>query len=333
MNSFLKYPGGKFKELQIIKEFLPIRINRYFEPFVGGGSVYLNLKFKPSFINDKSIDLINLYKFVKSNNNLFKKRLIEINDLWSQIELNITEKIFKEKHLDYTKFNKFLELSKIKKKRTVTNFEKSGVNLSKKDKDSITLTTLKTAFYMLIREIYNTTNDNIEKTVSFYFLREYCYSSMYRFSKKGYFNVPYGGRSYNSKTLTEKIVNLFSDDTRTLLLNTEIYCNDFEYFLNMFKFNENDFIFLDPPYDTNFSTYDNNLFDQKEQVRLRDFLSNMKAKWMIVIKETQLIKELYKGFDFIKYDKNYSVSFKNRNERNVEHLIITNYKLKKGKVL
>ena len=66
MNSFLKYPGGKTKELQIIKEFLPIKINRYFEPFVGGGSVYLNLNIKQSFINDKSKDLINLYKFVKT---------------------------------------------------------------------------------------------------------------------------------------------------------------------------------------------------------------------------------------------------------------------------
>lgn len=33
---------------------------------VGGASIYLNIKIKKSFINDKSEDLTNLYNFVKN---------------------------------------------------------------------------------------------------------------------------------------------------------------------------------------------------------------------------------------------------------------------------
>lgn len=43
--------------------------------------------------------------------------------------------------------------------------------------------------------------------------------------------------------------------------HTLIYNLDFEEFLNLFNLNKNDFIFLDPPYDSEFSTYDNNSFD------------------------------------------------------------------------
>ena len=37
---FIKWAGGKEKELTYIKENLPKKIDRYIEPFVGGGAVY-----------------------------------------------------------------------------------------------------------------------------------------------------------------------------------------------------------------------------------------------------------------------------------------------------
>ena len=46
---------------------------------------------------------------------------------------------------------------------------------------------------------------------------------------------------------------------------------------------------------------------------------------MLVIKNTDFIYNLYKKFNIKSFDKKYSVSLKNRNDRSVEHLIITNY--------
>lgn len=83
--------------------------------------------------------------------------------------------------------------------------------------------------------------------------------------------------------------------------------------------------FLDPPYDSDFSTYDNNLFDKNEQMRLAMLLKKIKAKWLMIIKKTQFIYDLYKDFNVREYDKNYLVSFKNRNEKEAKHLLITNY--------
>ena len=72
-------------------------------------------------------------------------------------------------------------------------------------------------------------------------------------------------------------------------MKTKIYNLDFEKVLNKFELNENDFIFLDPPYDSEFSTYDQNSFDKNEQIRLADFLKNTKACWMLIIKKTDFI--------------------------------------------
>ena len=44
MKTFIKYPGGKSKELPLVEKYLPKDVDRYFEPFVGGGAVYFGLE-------------------------------------------------------------------------------------------------------------------------------------------------------------------------------------------------------------------------------------------------------------------------------------------------
>ena len=88
-----------------------------------------------------------------------------------------------------------------------------------------------------------------------------------------------------------------------------------------------DFIFLDPPYDSNFSTYSQNDFTKDDQKRLADYLLKCKAKWLLVIKNTEFIYSLYNKpkIKISAFNKKYLVSFQNRNDKNTEHLIIKNY--------
>ena len=266
-----------------------------------------------------------LYNYVKNQDNEFFNYLNELNFLWKQLDTNNelnTNIINKEKFVSYT--NKSLAL----KSKRIQCLENEGNKISNEDKENIKLTARKTAFYMCIRDIYNDQKENKQlHTACFYFIREYCYSSMFRFSKNGNFNVPYGGQSYNLKYMTSKIKQMQSNEIILYLKNTIIYNLDFEEFLNLFILDNNDFIFLDPPYDSEFSTYDNNAFDKNEQIRLNKFLTNTKAKWMLIIKKTDFIDDLYNKFNIYEYDKNYLVSFKNRNNKDVKHLLITNYEI------
>ncbi len=69
--TFLKWAGGKRKLLKRIDDHLPKKINRYFEPFLGGGSVffYIKQKYNPKFcmISDINKDLIETFKSVRDN--------------------------------------------------------------------------------------------------------------------------------------------------------------------------------------------------------------------------------------------------------------------------
>ena len=323
MKPFIKYPGGKIKEFPLVDRFKPKKISRYFEPFVGGAAIYLNINVKKSYINDKSTDLARLYRYIKIQDGDFFCYIKELDRLWREIE--------KDEDIDFSLFDyeEFAEYSRrtiVSKIKKFNSIESAGQKISPKDKEESFITAKKTAFYMCVRDLYNDNSvDEKLHVACFYFIREYCYSSMFRFGKDGKFNVPYGGRSYNFKYLTAKIEQMQTDEIKRYFENTLIYNTDFQNFLELFELNGEDFIFLDPPYDSDFSTYDNNVFDKKEQIRLCDFLTNTKAKWMLIIKKTDFIYDLYKGFYIYEYDKNYLVSFKNRNNKNVKHLLITNY--------
>ena len=41
LSPLIKYPGGKEKELNYIIPALPAKIDNYYEPFVGGGFLYM----------------------------------------------------------------------------------------------------------------------------------------------------------------------------------------------------------------------------------------------------------------------------------------------------
>lgn len=365
LSPILKWAGGKEQELKYILPNVPSNFVRFIEPFVGGGAVYFSMKNKDMLINDKSIELTSLYNNIKYKNKSFVSNLQSLQVAWVGLE-KILDNNIEFFNVIYSKY----KLNKIDKDKLITNIEhfindnktefksllntnllvhydifekellrnisaklirmkdledKKG-NLPAKDIYDNFECGLKGSFYMFIRTLYNK-YDNSEY---FYFIREYCYSSMFRYNSNGEFNVPYGGISYNRKNFQRKIDYIKSKELQTHFVNTDIYNLDFEEFLDKIKLTKNDFIFLDPPYDTDFSSYVNNTFDKQDQERLADYLINKcPAKFMLVIKNTDFILNLYdkNGLYITSFDKTYMVSFKGRNNRDCEHLLITNYSI------
>lgn len=64
---FLKWAGGKRQLLPEIERYLPTDFNDYYEPFVGGGAVFLAIQNKKTTINDFNASLINTYKVVRDD--------------------------------------------------------------------------------------------------------------------------------------------------------------------------------------------------------------------------------------------------------------------------
>ena len=78
------------------------------------------------------------------------------------------------------------------------------------------------------------------------------------------------------------------------LQNTTWRCGDFEPFLAEANPGSSDFLFIDPPYDSDFSDYNNMPFGSRDQERLQETLETLQARVMVVIKDTPLIRRLYR---------------------------------------
>ena len=76
---FLKWAGGKSQLLAQFDEFFPDRIDRYFEPFVGGGAVFFHLKRRfprmVAHLRDCNHELINTYIAVRDFPDELMRRL------------------------------------------------------------------------------------------------------------------------------------------------------------------------------------------------------------------------------------------------------------------
>jgi len=72
MRSALKWAGGKKKVINDIASLLPTKgKRRLVEPFVGGGSVFLNFEFKEYLLIDMNQDLISLFNLIKNQPDRF----------------------------------------------------------------------------------------------------------------------------------------------------------------------------------------------------------------------------------------------------------------------
>ena len=283
------------------------------------------------FCDKKSNDLVALF-------NKFKNEIINKDDLSKKVDKllsemydTMSENFKKDLIINKDSFIKIENKNIIDKyKRTVLNIEDNP--FTDEDLKENLITGFTSGYYMYFRSVFNDINlnkitDRSEeyRIANFYFVREYCYGSMFRYNSKGEFNIPYGGMSYNRKSFISKIDNMFNENINNVFENTNINCSDFELFLNNLDLTENDFIFLDPPYDTDFSDYEGKDFTKSDQERLAKVLKNISAKFILVIKNTDFIKGLYEDdFNILTFDKQYTYNVRSRNERNTEHLIITN---------
>lgn len=369
LQPILKWAGGKEKELKYILPNVPL-FDRYIEPFVGGGSVFMAMPAKEHCINDLSSELTTLYRNIASSNQRFFRYAEDIDQSWQNAEtffkahLELVDLYLSFRNDDITKEElkdsvkrfcisnkesiseilndelggllsvllKEMETNLFRKMMRMKVLEQEKHLLPEKDLHDNIETAIKSAVYMNFRYLYNdksleTANETLHCAL-FLFIRNYAYSGMFRYNDKGEFNVPYGGIGYNGKTMAKKLAYYHSQPLLRHFKDTNICNLDFEQFLRKIAPTEQDFIFLDPPYDSEFSTYAQNPFTQFDQKRLADYLLNeCRAKWMMIIKNTDFIFALYDkpGIRIRTFDKEYLVSFMNRNDKKVTHLLITNY--------
>lgn len=151
-------------------------------------------------------------------------------------------------------------------------------------------------FYQL-REKFNHTDNNAEKSALFIYLNRHAFNGLCRYNSKGLFNAPFG--RYKKPYFPEnELIGFFLKSSRIQLFNQD-------YKLMFDDLNCDDIIYCDPPYmplsqTSSFVAYAQNGFDYQEQINLVQLAeSNCHRVQMIIVSNHDIkqTRELYKNAD------------------------------------
>ncbi len=292
----LFYVGDKYKLLKEIKPLFPSDIERFIEPFTGGGSVFMNVNANEFLLNDIDYYVYKIHEFLigqTKNKKLFFKTI-------------------KQKIYEYGFSRSFIEdivPQELKEKYVKTYFAKFN----------------KAPFQKLKDDFNNEQNKDILKL---YLLLIYGFNRMLRFNSKGKFNLPVGNIDFN-----QNVINALNDYFMLVnQKNIKFYNLDFAVFLNKVNPKTDDFVYLDPPYLITFSEY-NKLWNEEKEKQLISYLDSLNQKNIkFAISNVTHYKGKINGI-FLDWAKKYNVekvksnyiSYHDNSNKTFEEVLVMNY--------
>jgi len=129
--------------------------------------------------------------------------------------------------------------------------------------------------------------ETAEAAQLFYYLNRTCFNGLCRFNQRGEFNVPFG--SYSTISYARDFASL-----KVVLKNWEFSSCD----IAAMEFQPGDFVYADPPYDVEFTTYSAGGFTWEDQERTAELLAQHGGPVLISNQATKRIVSLYRKLDF-----------------------------------
>lgn len=213
---FLKWVGGKSQLLSQITPKIPIAISNYHEPFLGGGSVLLEvLRLRQQgdieisgtiYASDANPSLIACYQNIQNHPIEIYEKITELRETYHNLD---------------------------------------GTEVNRKPTNESEAVSSKESYYYWIRQNFNNLEDKTTPKASahFIFLNKTCFRGVYREGPHG-FNVPYG--HYKK---TPHMISLTELESLSSLFQGVVFTRqDFETALSLDVCQCGDFIYLDPPY-------------------------------------------------------------------------------------
>lgn len=290
------YVGDKYRLMKQLVNLFPEEINNFYEPFVGGGTVFLNIEAKKYYLNDIDKNLIDIHRFlIKNSNN-------------SNVFFRSVEKIIYKYNLSRSYKEDIIpdSLKKEWKKTYFARFNKEG--------------------YERLKERINKTKD--KDPLILYILLIYGFNRMLRFNGEGRFNLPVGNVDFN-KNVVNALDNYFNSvkDKKTRLSS-----KDFRQFLYRRKYFKNDFIYFDPPYLITASEY-NKFWDQNSELDLLYLIDSLNKHGVRFAlsnvthyngSKNELLVKWMKKYKAHEIKSNY-ISYHNNKKKKIKEVLVTNY--------
>lgn len=298
---FLKWAGGKTQLINQIEERLPqdIKSNKiiekYFEPFIGGGALFFylssNYNIKKSYIYDINPELIVVYKTIKNNPKELINSLSELKDNFIPLSHEERKKIYLGIRKEFNE--------------SITEFD-----YSKYSKE-----------------------DYVTRSTYFILMNKTCFNGLFRVNKKGEFNVPFG--RYKNPAIFDKdnilacskaLKNTFIEEGSFLNSEKLIDSNSFVYLDPPYRPITSSASF------TSYSKFD---FNDDDQIELANFYKRMSdngAKLLLSNSDPKntdesddFFDDLYSDFTIDRVFAKRSINRNGKKRGAVSEILVKNY--------
>lgn len=192
---------------------------------------------------------------------------------------------------------------------------------------------LKKEYYYKKRTQFNSRESSrVMQSALFIFLNRTCFNGLYRVNKKNQFNVPIG--SYKKPQICN-VKNLKA--VSLALQNVTLLSSDYQETL---KYADDSTLFyLDPPYKplsqtSSFNSYAKDVFDDREQIRLKEFCQTIDQnnfKWILSNSDTKNVNpednffdDLYNKFNIQRVFAKRNINSNSSKRGQITELLITN---------
>ncbi len=192
----------------------------------------------------------------------------------------------------------------------------------------------KSRYYYKVRDKYNSKETiDEEKAAYFMFLNKTCFNGLYRVNTCGKFNVPFG--KYKNPTICDDKLILADHE---LLKKVDIYTGDYSEIMRFLGKGYN-YIYIDPPYrplsgTAYFKEYSHNVFDDKEQEKLKIFCDIMTARGCKIMQSNSnsmdddgesYFAKLYQGYHITQIEAHRYINAHVGKRNKETELLIMNY--------
>lgn len=355
MEALTKWIGSKVKYQELILPLVPGNFARYYEPFVGGGSLFLGMHdCDRFFINDDCTELMELYREAARPTRMFLSHIRDIGTAWRNIANVFQEKkepllkLYKDfpegkdfYYLDYIEaanaalrkisydeifpqhytgpdafeMEKRYNFSQMKSRSAERKFR------TQEQLEEYILTSLKMSLYSYFTELYNSKEEisvGLKRAILF-FLLYFSTNGQFVYDRMGEFRPVYAGVGHNMKSVDSKLAQFKSEEFLARMAKTEIHNLDFRDFFRRRHPQAGDFLMVDPPVGDMCKKVGSKIFSEQDMTDLLLQLRRSKAQWMLLIKEADVSRQI------AEFSENRFVTFVGPHK---ELAVITNYDTK-----
>lgn len=220
---FVKWPGGKTSLMDTLTKYIPTEIHNYFEPFIGGGSVFMHLLLRLEtkrqklhgklYLNDINPKLVSMYECVRDDVEGMIGHLRRMVTLYLEAEL-------------------------------LDDYDLKAYKADNVENEQDAFERGKAGLYYYYRDLLNVEKDKAYAAALFVFINKTCFRGVYRENSEGKFNISFGRfdnpNIYDARQL-RSLSNVFKKHS------IEFSVGDFATFCEGAQ-NADDFVYLDPPY-------------------------------------------------------------------------------------